>query len=116
MLVQQFPKPKLKKQRRAKYNHMPTISDTCRYTGQPYAVCHEVFFGKGLRQLSIKYGMQVRISSEIHTDIHAHPMQGLDLELKKEYQGIFERKYSHEGFMQVFGRDYLSIDNKLSIQ
>jgi hypothetical protein len=109
MLVQQFPKPKFKKQRKAKYNHRPNINDLCRYSGQPYAVLHEVFFGNGTRQLSIKYGLQVRVSSEIHTDIHAHPLHGLDLDLKKEYQEVFENTYGHEMFMSLFGRDYLSI-------
>lgn len=114
-MVQQFPKPKLKKQHRAKNNQRPTVDDICRYSGQAYAVLHEVFFGNGTRQLSIKYGLQVRISSDIHTDIHAHPLHGLDLELKKEYQGIFESKYSHEKFMELFGRDYLEIDNEGSV-
>jgi hypothetical protein len=109
MLVQQFPKPKLKKQRKARYNHIPTINDICRYTGLPYAENHEVFFGKGRRQLSIIYGLQVRVSSKIHADIHAHPLRGLDLDLKKEYQEIFENKYGHEMFVGLFGRDYLSM-------
>lgn len=113
MLVQQFPKPKIKKHK-AKYNHRPTSEDICRYTGAPFAVTHEVFFGKGMRQLSIKYGMQVRVSSEIHRSIHNNPMAGLDLTLKKEFQADFESKYGHARFMQLFGRDYLQIDSTVS--
>jgi len=109
MLVQQFPKPKMKK-KKALYNHRPTAEDVCIYTGTPFAVTHEVFFGKGIRQLSIKHGMQVKVSSQIHMTIHANPLTGLDLELKRKYQCIFERKYGHALFMKLFGRDYLNID------
>jgi hypothetical protein len=108
MLVQTFPKPKMKKHK-LQYNHIPSVNDICRYTGQAYAETHEVFFGRGKRQLSIKYGLQVKVASDIHQDIHRYPMTGLDLELKKEFQGIFESKYGHEKFMELFGRDYLQI-------
>lgn len=108
MMVQPLPKPKFKKHRPL-YNHRPTVNDICRYTGQAYAETHEVFFGKGKRQLSIKYGLQVKVSSDIHQDIHRNPMKGLDLELKKEYQSIFEAKYGHEMFMELFGKNYISI-------
>jgi hypothetical protein len=113
MLVQTFPKPKVKKHK-VKYNHVPTIHDRCRYTGQPYAETHEVFYGNGKRQLSIKYGMQVKVSNDIHSDIHRYPLKGLDLDLKKEFQGIFESKYGHSKFMQLFGRNYLNIDSSAS--
>lgn len=108
MLVQPLPKPKIKK-RRPLYNHRPTADDICRYTGQAYAQTHEVFGGWGKRQLSIKYGLQVKVSADIHRNIHRHPLTGLDLELKKEFQGIFEGKYGHEKFMELFGRDYIAI-------
>ena len=115
MLVQQFPKPKNKKKKPA-YNHRPTAEDVCVYTGTPFACTHEVFFGKGMRQLSIKYGMQVKLSNQIHSEVHAHPLIGLDLELKKKYQIIFERKFGHARFMQIFGRDYLNIDSLASTE
>lgn len=115
MLVQTFPKPKIKKHKLL-HNHRPTINDRCRYTGQPYAETHEVFYGKGKRQLSIKYGLQIKVAPDIHQDIHRLPMQGLDLELKKEFQEIFEGKYGHEKFMELFGRDYLAIGNEGSTE
>jgi hypothetical protein len=113
MLVQQFPKPKHKK-KKPLYNHRPTVEDVCIYTSEPFACTHEVFFGRGQRQLSIKYGMQVKVSSRIHQSIHANPLTGMDLELKRKHQLIFERKHGHVRFMQLFGRDYLNIDSAAS--
>ena len=101
-----YPKPKLKK-KRAKNNPKPTINDKCRYTDRPYASLHEVFYGSGQRQKSIKYKMQVRLDETIHRHIHQNPGCGLDMALKKEFQQKFEDKYGHELFMQEFGRNYL---------
>lgn len=102
-----FQKPKYKKQKRAKNNPVPTINDLCRYTQTPYAQLHEVFFGTGERQLSIKYKMQVRLSNDLHRELHANPLRGLDIELKKEFQEKFESEYGHEKFMKTFMADYI---------
>jgi hypothetical protein len=101
-----FPKPKLKKHR-AKNNPTPTINDICRYTLQPYAQTHECFFGTGQRQLSIKYGLQVKVCDRIHRQIHANPLTGLDMELKKEYQEKFEAQWGHDFYMKCFMVDYI---------
>jgi hypothetical protein len=107
-MVQQYPKPTYKRQKKARNNPVPTINDICRYTGRTYASTHEVFFGSGERQLSIKYSMQVKVCDEIHKQIHAHPLSGLDLALKKEYQAIFESRYGHEFYMKCFTVDYIN--------
>lgn len=101
-----FPKHKLKKHR-AKNNPKPTIDDICRYCLQPYAQTHEVFEGTGRRQLSIKYKMQVKLCNGCHEDIQTHPLQGRDLELKKEFQAIFEKEHGHEFYMKCFMVDYI---------
>jgi hypothetical protein len=36
-----------------------------------------------------------------------HNDKAFDLQLKRQYQGIFEEKYSRELFVAVFGRNYL---------
>lgn len=106
MLVQTFPKPKIKKHR-AKNNPKPTIEDRCRYCDAPYAQTHEVFGGNGKRQISIKYGMQAKLCWKCHEELPRDPQR--NLELKQEYQRIFESKFGHAVFMKLFGRDYLHI-------
>ncbi|MEN6316703.1 MAG: hypothetical protein ABFD25_20900 [Clostridiaceae bacterium] len=109
MLVQTFPKAKVKKHRPL-YNHRPTANDICRKCGTAYAQTHEVFEGTGRRQLSIKYGMQVKLCWKCHAEVPNDPL--FDLSLKREYQHKFERKYGHVAFMLTFGRDYLSINTE----
>jgi hypothetical protein len=104
-----YPKPTYKRRvEKAKQNKVPTINDICRYTGKTYASTHEVFFGSGERQLSIRYGMQVKVCDEIHKQIHAHPLSGLDLALKKEFQAKFEQDHGHELYMKCFMVDYIA--------
>jgi hypothetical protein len=57
--------------------------------------------------LSIRYGLQVKVCNRLHKQIHANPLTGLDLELKKEYQAKFESEHGHDEFMRIFGRNYL---------
>lgn len=103
-----FPKPKHKRRvPKAKNNPVPNVNDVCRYTGEPYASTHEVFFGTGQRQLSIRYGMQVKVCDRIHKQIHANPLTGLDIELKQEFQQKFEEEHGHDVYMATFGRNYL---------
>lgn len=103
------PKPKYKKHRKAVNNPVPTINDTCRYHGTPYAQTHECFYGRGKRQLSIRYGMQVKLCNICHREVHDNPNSGKDLELKQEFQRKFEQEYSRELFMKVFSKNYLDI-------
>jgi 5-methylcytosine-specific restriction endonuclease McrA len=103
-----FSKPRRKRRvTKAKRNKVPTINDTCLYCGTPYASTHEVFEGTGRRQLSIKYELQVKLCMKCHKDIQEHPLQGRDLELKKEFQTNFEETHSREDFVKLFGRNYL---------
>ena len=60
-----IPKPKHRRHR-PQNNAKPTINDICERCGRPYAHLHEVFFGRGKRQLSIKYGLQKRLCYEHH--------------------------------------------------
>lgn len=106
-MINAVPKPNYKKKGRAKRNPLPTAEDYCRYCGTPYAQTHEVYEGNGRRQLSIKYGMQVKVCNECHRDIQLHPLQGRDLELKQEFQGKFEETHSREDFVRIFGKNYL---------
>lgn len=110
VLVNPLPKPAKSKKKRAKNNPKPTQHDTCYICGKPYAQTHEVFYGRGKRQLSIKYGMQCKLCEEHHTGpngIHNDPY--FDFKVKQIYQRRFEEQYRHELFIKLFGRNYLGM-------
>lgn len=106
MLVQPLTKPKLKK-RHSKNNPAPTFDSKCEVCSRPYAETHEIFYGP-LRQLSIKYGLQVLLCPEHHRGKYGpHNNRWRDIELKQRGQQWFERLYGHEEWMKVMGRNYL---------
>ena len=72
---------------------------------------HEVFFGTANRKKSIKYGMVVALCPEHHnmSSQGVHHNRRRDLELKRYAQKVFEEKYGHEKFMEVFGKSYEDI-------
>jgi hypothetical protein len=106
--VYAVPKPKLKKQKRAVNNPAPTADNYCTVCGKPYAHNHEVYFGKN-RQLSIKYGLQVRLCQEHHQGNQGvHFNKEFDTRLKQEAQRKFEAEIgSREEFMSIFSENYL---------
>lgn len=108
-----YPKPKQKKQKKAKNNPRPGANDKCAICGRSNAHLHEVFYGKN-RQNSIKYKMQIRLcywcheGDEKHKEgVHYNPV--FDFMLKQKFQKKFEQEWSHEKFMQVFGKNYLGM-------
>lgn len=109
--MQPVPKPKPHKKRRPKNNPKPTIDRKCEYggCGRPYAERHEVFFGTGLRQLSIKYGLHKDLCPEHHRgDLGPHQCREYDLQLKREAQAKFEAEHGdRDEFMRLFGKNYL---------
>jgi hypothetical protein len=107
-MINPVPKPKLHKQKRAVNNPIPTAQDYCRYCGTSYASTHEVYEGSGRRQISIRYGMQVKLCIPCHKDVQEHPLEGRDLELKQEFQRKFEAEgHSREEFRKLFISSYL---------
>jgi hypothetical protein len=107
-MINPVPKPKLRKQKRAVNNLKPTAEDYCYYCGAPYASTHEVYEGSGRRQISIRYGMQVRLCIFCHKDVQEHPLQGRDLELKQEFQRKFEAEGNgRDEFIKLFSCNYL---------
>lgn len=68
---------------------------------------HHVFFGTGKRKLSEKYGMKVPLCMECHTGGQgAHLNRELDIYIKQLAQIEFEKNFSFEEFMRIFGRNY----------
>ena len=70
---------------------------------------HEVFIGTANRKKSIEWGMVVALCPEHHnmSNKSVHLNRFVDLELKRDAQRIFEEKYGHDKFMEVFHRNYL---------
>lgn len=68
---------------------------------------HHIFFGTGNRKLSEKYGMKVPLCIECHTGHKGvHHNRELDIRIKQLAQIEFEKNYSFEEFMMIFGRNY----------
>lgn len=104
-----IPKPKHRRPR-LKNNPVPTVNDICEYPGcgQAYAHSHEIFFGSGKRQLSIKYGLQKRLCYAHHEGPDGpHHNRAYDLQLKREAQSNFEITHSRAEFIALFGKSYL---------
>ncbi|MBO5463761.1 MAG: hypothetical protein J6A49_10675 [Clostridia bacterium] len=72
---------------------------------------HEVFFGTGNRQKSIKLGLVVFLTPEMHnmSNYGVHFNKAFDYELKQIGQRAAMEKYnwSVDDFRREFGRNYL---------
>lgn len=67
--------------------------------------CHHIYAGSR-RTASDKYGCWVWLRHDIHMDLHDRN-KILDKKLRGLCQKRFEEIYSHEEFMNVFGKSYL---------
>jgi len=68
---------------------------------------HHVFFGVSKRKLSERYGMKVPLCIDCHTgNKGVHRNRELDIHIKQLAQIEFEKNYSFEEFMRIFGRNY----------
>jgi len=90
--------------RKAKNNPKPTIDDRCIICGEPYAQTHEIFQGKN-RQISIRYGFQVKLCNEHHLKVHSDI--NLSTSLKINAQEIYEIDHRREEWMALIGRNYI---------
>ena len=68
---------------------------------------HEIFFGTANRQNSINHGLVVALCHYHHEQVHKHPKEGYDAELKKIGQRKFEENHTRQEFMEIFRRNYL---------
>lgn len=70
---------------------------------------HHVISGTASRQLSERYGIKVYLCVQHHifgpAAVHNNP--NIRSILQKKAQETFEKKYSHEKWMDVFGKNYL---------
>ena len=70
---------------------------------------HHAMHGTANRRLAEQYGLKVYLCPYHHRTgteaVHTSPQT--DLILKQAAQRVFEKKYSHEKWMEVFGKNYL---------
>ena len=66
---------------------------------------HHVYAGSR-RNASEKYGCWVWLRHDIHMELHSQNSK-LDKMIKRTCQEAFEEKYSHQEFMEVFGKSWL---------
>ena len=92
----------------AKSIMQPEEEKVCYITGSQYNLdCHhQHIMGGPNRKLSEKYGLKVWLRHDIHMDLHDRD-NDLKIQLKQEAQKVFEEKYSHELWMQLFRKNYL---------
>jgi len=78
---------------------------------KPGLVRHEVFFGSANRQKSIKYGLVVFLTPELHnvSNQGVHFNKAFDLLLKKigQAQAMSYYGWDIDRFVREFGRNYL---------
>lgn len=70
---------------------------------------HHVMEGTANRRLSEHYGLKVYLDPEHHrlSKESPHRDKRISDQLHVEAQKAFEKKYSYEKWMQVFGRNYI---------
>lgn len=90
---------------RERYSILVDNLDVCVFCGRPRADLHEVFFGTAKRQASKDWGMVIPVCRDCHSYIHR--FRPTRLYTQKEAQKVFEEKYGHEKFMEVFGKNYV---------
>lgn len=79
---------------------------------------HHFMFGTADRKKSEHYGLWTYMCNKRHHE-HGpeapHVNKEVNIRLRKIAQEIFEKKYSHELWMQEFGRNYLEDDQAATV-
>ncbi|MEG1705065.1 MAG: hypothetical protein RR290_00630 [Clostridia bacterium] len=87
------------------YNEFVKDSKCCEICGNKEATTIHHIFGASNRDNSTKYGFLKHICLECHKKVETD--QKLDEKYKRQAQGQFEKKYSREKFIKIFGKSYL---------
>lgn len=81
--------------------------EVCFETGSRFNLeKHHCIHGRANRTIAEKYGLWVYLRSDIHRKLHDKDKE-LDRKYEKLAQAAFERKYSHELWMQLVKKNYL---------
>lgn len=80
----------------------------CWLCGSPHVHKHHIMYGTANRRLSESWGCWVYLCPRHHnmSKDGVHFNKQLDRELKEECQRRWEERYG-EGFIEIFGRNYL---------
>lgn len=83
--------------------------DCCCICGSPYIEKHEVFYGKGIREKSIKYGLVIPLCAKHHRDSKEgiHFNKEINLNYKRMAQKKFEETHTREEFIKEFRKSVL---------
>lgn len=81
----------------------------CWICGSPNVEVHHVFYGRGLRELSDKYGCTVYLCPTHHRGrpLGVHFDHDMDRFLKRLTQLKFEQEHGRNEFIRIFGRNYV---------
>lgn len=87
-------------------NECSLQTDECRICGiwGEHLHTHHMLHGS-MRKKADEYGLTCKLCHKCHTLLHDKGLH--DLELQQEAQRMFESKYGHEKFMEVFGKNFL---------
>lgn len=105
-----FPKPKHKKRKSEKVQKIKLQNEKkCFITGSTTNLHKHHIYGGAMRKLSERYGLYVWLRADWHngSDYGVHFNLDLDKRLKETGQCEFEKVYSRDKFMELFGRNYL---------
>lgn len=78
---------------------------SCYFCGNPNTEIHHLIFGRGLRELSDKYGLVVPLCRDCHNELHHNKV--MMAWSRAEGQRRFEAEHGREEFMRIFGKNYL---------
>ena len=114
-----FPKPRDKKKKKKCSGYKDKPKRVCYYCGTPGAERHEVYPGRGKRQICIDNGFQVDLCQNCHREIHRNAtLQAKERNefWKIKYQGDYEERLIRSGiapdearklWIKLIGRSYL---------
>ena len=94
----------LSKAEKGRFSIVTTDLNKCSICGKKRDNLHEVYFGRGKRQLSIKYGCVIPLCYSCHVKIHNN--NSLCTIWKIKTQELFEKAYPNLDFREIFGRSY----------
>ena len=101
---------KLAKLERDRFSLFTDDLEHCIICGKSPVNKHEIFYGSGNRQKSMKYGLVIPLCTcEHHNQIECKGIH-FDTELQDEWrkkgQALFEETYPDLNFIEIFGRNY----------
>lgn len=100
----------LSKAEKNRYSIITNDLTKCIICGKKPVNKHEIFYGTGKRQLSIKYGLVIPLCIDYHHNQIKQTGIHFDKQLCDYWhikgQQAFEEKYPNLNFLEIFGKNY----------